>query len=72
MALVKIKQIIGTSPKSFEDALKQAVAYAASEKKNVTGAKILDQTVEVKEGKISEYKVNVNIAYRWEKELHNK
>ena len=70
MALVKVKELIGTSSKSFEDALKQAVSQACEQKKNVTGAKIVGQNVEIKDGQISEYKVNLKVAYKWEKELH--
>ncbi len=67
MAIVKIKEILGTSPNSFEEALQNAVSYACKEKQNVTGIDILKQTATVKEGKITEYKVNVKIAYLWEK-----
>jgi len=72
MALIKVKEVIGTSPKSFGDALKEAVNQVCQQKKNVTGAKVLAQTVEIKDGQIVEYKVNVKVAYKWEKELHNK
>jgi len=72
MAIIKIKEIIGTSPQSFEDALSKAIEHICSQKKNVTGAKIVSQTVEIKDGKIVEYKVNVKVAYKWEKEVHNK
>ena len=70
MALIKVKELIGTSSKSFEDALKQAVSQACQQKKNITGAKIINQNVEIKDGQIVEYKVNLKVAYRWEKELH--
>ena len=70
MPVVKVKELIGISPKSFEDALKEAIKQASEQKQNVTGAKILGQNVTIKDGKIVEYKVNVNIAYLWEKKLH--
>jgi flavin-binding protein dodecin len=70
MAIIKVKELIGTSVNSFEDALKQAVAQACEQKKNITGAKIINQTVEIKDGQIVEYKVNLKVAYKWEKELH--
>ena len=70
MAVVKVKELIGTSSKSFEDALKQAVSQACQQKKNVTGAKIVGQNVEIKDSQINEYKVNLKVAYKWEKELH--
>lgn len=70
MAVIKVKELIGTSPNSFEEALQNAISYACEQKKNVTGAKIISQTVSIEEGKIVEYKVNVKIAYLWEKEAH--
>lgn len=70
MPLVKVKEVIGTSPNGFKEALQNAVKYACSRKQNVTGAKVLGQTVTVQDGKITEYKVNVKFAYLWEEELH--
>jgi len=70
MPVVKVKELIGISPNSFEDALKEAIKQISQQKQNVTGAKILGQNVTIKDGKIVEYKVNVNIAYLWEKKLH--
>ena len=70
MPVVKVKELIGISPKSFEDALNEAIKQACGQKQNVTGAKILGQNVTIKDGKIVEYKVNVNIAYLWEKKFH--
>lgn len=70
MSVIKIKELIGTSNKSFDDALKQAIEQATQMKKNVTGAKIINQNVEIKNGKIIEYKANLKIAYRWDKSLH--
>jgi hypothetical protein len=70
MAVIKVKELIGTSRESFEDALKQAVKQVCGQKENVTGAKIVSQNVEIKDGQIIEYKVNLKVAYKWEKELH--
>jgi flavin-binding protein dodecin len=70
MALIKVKEIIGTSSKGFHEAFKEAIEQACEQKKNVTGAKILSHTVGIKNGQIAEYKVDVKVAYRWEKELH--
>ncbi len=72
MSLIKIKEIIGSSTKGFDDAFQGAVNQVCAQKKNVTGARILSQTADIKDGQIAEYKVNVKVAYRWEKELHGK
>ena len=70
MALIKVKEVIGTSTESFDQALKEAIKQVCEQKQNVTGAKIIAQTVEIKDGNIVEYKVNLKVAYKWEKELH--
>ena len=70
MAVVKVKEIIGVSPKGFHEAFQNAIDHVLKEKKNVTGAKILGHTVTIKNGKIIEYKVNVKVAYLWEKKYH--
>ena len=70
MSLIKVKEIIGSSPKGFHEAFQEAVNQVCAQKKNVTGAKIISQTAGIKDGQIAEYKVNVKIAYRWDKELH--
>lgn len=66
MAIIKIRELIGSSSESFDDALKKVVEHEIKAGKNVTGAKILSQSVEVESGRIKEYKVNVNVAYKWE------
>lgn len=72
MSLVKVKEVIGSSVKGFDDAFQEAVNQVCTHKKNVTGAKIVSQTADIKDGRIAEYKINVKVAYRWEKELHDK
>jgi hypothetical protein len=66
MAIIKIREVIGTSEKSFEDALKTLVEHQVKAGKKVTGAKILSESAEIKDGKIIEYKVNAKVAYKWE------
>jgi len=70
MSLVKVKEIIGISEKSFDDALLQIVKQISSQKQNVSGIKIIGWTVDIKNGQISAYKVDAKYAYSWEKELH--
>lgn len=69
MVLIKINEVIGTSSKSFDAALKEAVKSICQNKKNVSGVKIVGWTADVKNGKIADYKVNVRYAYRWEEKF---
>ena len=68
MPIVKIREVIGTSETSFEDALRQAVEREIKAGKKVSGADIIGQTASVKDGRISEFRVDVKIAYRWDEE----
>lgn len=68
MSIVKIREVIGTSENSFEEALRQAVGREIKAGKKVTGADVMGQTASVKDGKIAEFRVNVKIAYRWDEE----
>lgn len=66
MAIIKIRELLGTSTKSFEDALQQVVDFVGKDKHNLTGLKIIDQSVGLDKGQIVEYKVNVKAAYKWD------
>ena len=61
--VVKIIEVIGISTSSFEDAVSQGVARASKTVKNINGLDILGQTAEVKDGKITEYRVNMKLAF---------
>ncbi len=68
MPIVKIRELIGISKESFEDALKNAIEHEVGKGKNVTGAHVISQTVKVENGKIKEYRVNARLAYSWKEE----
>ena len=61
--VVKIIEILGVSPKSFEDAIAQGVARASKTVKNITGVDVLGQTASVKNGKVTEYRVDMKLAF---------
>jgi flavin-binding protein dodecin len=69
MPIVKVKEIIGVSEKSFDEAIREAVETLSKERKNVTGVKVIGWNLEIKDGKIVQYKVNLKYAYLWEKRL---
>jgi len=64
---IKIIELIGTSKKSFEGAVQDAVNTASDSLRDVTGVDILGQTAVVENNKISEYRVNVKVAFKLEK-----
>ena len=54
---------MGTSPKSWEDAIESAVNKAGDSLKNIHSVDVLGFKAKVENGKISEYRANVKIAF---------
>ena len=63
MQVVKIIELIGSSPDSWEDAVENAVREAARTVKNIKGVHVKRCTAKVKDNKIVEYHANVKIAF---------
>lgn len=60
---VKIIEIIGISPKSFDDAISQALEKASKTVKGITGVEVIKQMASVENGKIRQYKVDLKVAF---------
>jgi hypothetical protein len=60
---IKVVELIGISPKSFEDAVVQAVKRSSKTVKNITGVDVLGQSCRVKDGNVTEYRTNLKIAF---------
>ncbi len=63
MAIVKLIELVGTSPISWEDAARNAVTEATETVRDITGVDVINQTAVVKNGAIVEYRANVKIAF---------
>lgn len=70
MAVLKVIELVGTSTKSWEDAVQQVVEEASQSLRHITGVDVVNQTVKVTDGKISEYRVAVNVAFVLEHHSH--
>lgn len=60
---IKVIEVIGVSPDSFDDAVKQAVAKAAESITGITGVEVLHLSASVRDGQIAHYKANVKLAF---------
>jgi len=60
---VKVIEIIGISPKSFEDAVEQGVAKASESIKGISGVEVIRHSAKVGNGKITQYHANLKIAF---------
>jgi flavin-binding protein dodecin len=63
MNVAKVSEITATSDTSFEDAMKRGIARANKTIRNIKSAWIKEQTVRIKDGKISEYQVNMLVTF---------
>jgi dodecin len=62
-AVVRVIELVGVSSKSWSDAAQQAVARASQTLRHITGLDVLKSSAVIKDGKITEYHVNVKVAF---------
>ena len=65
MAVYKIIEIVGTSPKSWEDAARKALATASKSLEDLRIAEVVKQDVTVENGKITSFRVRLNISFKF-------
>ncbi len=63
MTVVKIIELVGSSPKDWEDAAKNALAEAAKTVKNIKSIYVKRCNAKVENNKIVEYRAVVKIAF---------
>ncbi len=63
MAVMKVIEVLSNSTKSWEDATAKGVARASKSVKNVKSAFVQSQSVVCKNGKVTEYRVNLKISF---------
>jgi flavin-binding protein dodecin len=63
MPVLKVIELVGTSPNSWEEATENAIDKAAETLRHITGADVVGQNVVVKDGDIVEYRVDVKVAF---------
>ena len=59
----KVVELIGTSSRSFEDAVKAAIKDAYTTTRGITGAQVEGMSVRCVDGKITEYKASLKVAF---------
>ena len=63
-AVVKILEIVGSSPNSFSEAVRNAVHSVSQTVRNIRGVEVLNSNADVDEsGNLTLYKVHCKIAF---------
>lgn len=66
MAVLKVIEVLSSSESSWEDATQKAVAQAAKSLKNIRSVYVQEHSAQVKDGKVSEYRVNLKLTFEIE------
>ena len=62
-SVARVTEIIASSNKSFDDAVKTGIDRACKTLDNVQGAWVKDQKIVIKKGKVTEYRVGLMITF---------
>lgn len=60
---VKVVELMGSSPSSFEGAVQEAIGRSEKTIQNIKGVDVLGFKAKVNDGKVSEYRAHLNVAF---------
>jgi len=63
MAVARQTQIIGASPHSWEDAVRNALERANKTLRNITGMEVLKENAAIDEGKVVEFRSTILVTF---------
>jgi dodecin len=66
VSVIIVREMVGTSPNSWSDAARQAVATAARTVRNIKTIEVVKSTARVEDGEIVEYLVDLKIGFEYE------
>lgn len=63
MAVARITEVIGSSTKSWDDAVKEALDRANQTIRGLTGVEVTKMNARIENGQIAEYRAHVKITF---------
>lgn len=60
----KMTEIVGTSPNSFADAVKEGVKRASKTLRNLGWFEVVDQRGLIKDGQVAEFQVTIKVGFK--------
>jgi len=63
MATARVTKITASSKKSFEDAVREGLTRAAKTVRGISGLEVVAHKAKVENGKISEYRVTMEMTF---------
>jgi len=65
--IYKITELVGTSPHSFAEATKVAVAEAAKTVRNMVWFEVVEERGQIVDGSVAEFQVKLKIGFKLER-----
>ena len=66
MSVAKVIELMGSSEKSFDEALDQVITRAGKSLRHLRGVEIVSKNIKLGENGTREYRVNVKVVFRLE------
>ncbi len=66
MGVIIIREMVGTSPRSWSDAARQAVATASKTVRNIRSIEVVKSSARIQDGEIVEYQVEIKLHFEYE------
>ncbi|HEX4850086.1 MAG TPA: dodecin family protein, partial [Puia sp.] len=63
MAVARVTEVIGSSNKSWDDAVQSALKRANKTLRNLTGLEVTKMNAHIENGKITEYRAHIRITF---------
>jgi len=65
-SVYKVIELVGTSTDSWEKAAAAAVATAAKSLKDLRIAEVIEQDMQIEDGKVSAYRVKLKVSFKYQ------
>ena len=65
-SIYKVIEIIGTSPKSWEEAAANAVAVASKTLRDLRIAEVVEMDMQIEDGKVVNYRTKIKLSFKYE------
>ncbi|HTS68747.1 MAG TPA: dodecin [Terriglobia bacterium] len=65
-SIYKITELVGTSPVSFAEAVRAAVAEAAKTVRNMSWFEVVGERGRIEDGKVAEFQVTIKVGFKLE------
>jgi hypothetical protein len=66
VGVIIVREMVGTSPRSWSDAARQAVATASKTVRNIRSVEVVKSTARIEDGEIVEYQVQLKLGFEYE------